>query len=103
MRAVIHQAAADDIIRHATWYQGRSVAAITRRFQTAVLRALEQLCATPESGESQAAAHPSLAGLRAWPLKGFAEFRVWYTTEADHVAVLRVLHEKRDIGIADGG
>jgi hypothetical protein len=39
-----------------------------------------------------------LAGLRTWPVKGFDEFRVYYLTQPDLVAIIRILHDKRDIG-----
>jgi toxin ParE1/3/4 len=39
-----------------------------------------------------------LRGLRAWAVKGFDHFRVYYVVREDTVMVVRILHDKRDIG-----
>ncbi len=57
----------------------------------------------PEAGPPRASSDPRLAGLRAWPIKGFDDFRIYYLVGAEGVIVVRVLHGKRDIEAALSG
>jgi toxin ParE1/3/4 len=36
--------------------------------------------------------------LRAWPVKGFEDFRIYYLQRPGEAAVVRILHGRRDIG-----
>ena len=102
MTCAIQQEAADDIIRHIERYAAQNLPPVARRFHAAVLVAIDALTDGPESGSPKALGDPCLALLRAWPVKGFDEFWVYYLAGRDAVTVLRVLHTKRDIEAAPG-
>jgi plasmid stabilization system protein ParE len=55
------------------------------------------LATAPEAGAPKRIENPALAGLRSWPIKGFDAFCVYYLTQLGEVAIVRVLHGKRDI------
>jgi hypothetical protein len=38
-----------------------------------------------------------LKPLREWPVKGFAEFLIFYLLQGDTIRVIRVLHGSRDV------
>jgi len=40
----------------------------------------------------------TLVGLRSWPVKGFAEIRLYYLVSEATLRVIRVVHGKRDLG-----
>jgi toxin ParE1/3/4 len=42
--------------------------------------------------------NPKLAGLRAWPVNGFPEMRIYYLVSENVLRIVRVLHSRRDIG-----
>ena len=56
------------------------------------------MLATPEAGPPKATANPRLAGLRAWPVKGFDAGPGSTTWCAPGCSMRCVLHSKRDIG-----
>jgi plasmid stabilization system protein ParE len=70
---------------------------IARRFYAAALDAIDALMAMPEAGPHKITKNPRLAGLRAWPVKGFDESWIYYLVRPDLLTVVRVLHSKRDI------
>jgi hypothetical protein len=76
----------------------------SKRFPTSrdgfapVMEAIDALVAIPAAGAPKYINNPLLAALRTWAVKGFDEFRVYYLTQSDLVAVIRILHDKRDIG-----
>jgi plasmid stabilization system protein ParE len=41
--------------------------------------------------------NPALKNLRAWPVQGFEDMRLFYATEGKILRIIRVLHAKRDI------
>jgi plasmid stabilization system protein ParE len=88
-----------DILRQVERYAGQGLPPIARRFHRAVLASLDALIAKPESGPERLTGDPSLTGLRAWPVKGFDAFWIYYLQVPRRLTVLRVLHDKRDIGI----
>ena len=52
----------------------------------------------PSAGPPRPTSNPRLAGLRVWPVKGFGEFWVYYLVRDELLTVVRVLHDKRDVG-----
>jgi len=36
-------------------------------------------------------------GMRAWPVPGFEDIRLYYLETADVLLIVRVLHDKRDV------
>jgi plasmid stabilization system protein ParE len=91
--------AAADIHRQIERYADQGLPAIARRFHGAVLTSLDALIARPETGQERMTGDPAPPGLRAWPVKGFDAFWIYYLHEPARLTVLRVLHDKRDIGI----
>jgi len=57
---------------------------------------LDALLAMPEAGPPRPTSNARLAGLRAWPVRNFGEFWVYYLVHPGRVIVVRVLHSKRD-------
>jgi toxin ParE1/3/4 len=41
--------------------------------------------------------HPQLQSLRKFPVQGFEQHLIFYAPHEDHIAIVRVLHAKRDI------
>jgi toxin ParE1/3/4 len=53
--------------------------------------------AMPESGAPRPTTNLRLAGLRTWPVKGFDQFRIYYLLRPQHLIIVRILQDKRDI------
>ncbi len=98
MTPFIQPEAAADILRQIERYAEQGLPPIARRFHRAVLASLDALIAKPEAGQRRMAGDPALAGLHAWPVKGFDAFWIYYPYEPARLTVVRVLHDKRDIG-----
>lgn len=52
----------------------------------------------PNAGTPRPSGNPILAGLRSWPIRGFGEHNVYYLVQPERLTIVRVLHDKRDIG-----
>jgi toxin ParE1/3/4 len=98
VRLFIQDAAEDDILRQVERYAEQGLPHIARRFRASVLIAIDALIAMPEAGPPRPTTNPVLAGLRAWPIKGFDAFWIYYLIGPERLTVVRVLHGKRDIG-----
>jgi plasmid stabilization system protein ParE len=96
---LVQDSAETDIARHAERYAEQALPLIAKRFHSAVLTAIDALVAMPEAGPPRPGANSALSGLRAWPVKGFDGFWIYYLVDARQVTVVRILHGKRDIGI----
>jgi toxin ParE1/3/4 len=99
VNSVIRPRARDDIIRQFRWYlidQEAPEAAL--RFLDAIEDSVEQIVRMPNMGAPKTLRNPALEGLRAWPVKGFEDIRIFYLVQGQTVRVLRILHGKRDIG-----
>jgi toxin ParE1/3/4 len=94
----IQEAAEDDILRQTERYAEQGLPHIARRFHTSVLAAIDALIAMPDAGPPRPTVNPALAGLRAWPVKGFDAFWIYYLAGPERLTVVRILHGKRDIG-----
>jgi toxin ParE1/3/4 len=97
VKVIVKEAAEDDILRQIEWYAERGFPDVARRFQAATQIAFQTLATMPEAGAPKRIENPILAGLRSWPIKGFDEFRVYYLAQPREVAIVRVLHGKRDV------
>jgi toxin ParE1/3/4 len=94
----IQEAAEADILRQVERYAEQGLPHIARRFHAAILAAIDALVAMPNAGPPMHTANPALTGLRAWPVKGFDAFWIYYLARPERLIVVRVLHSKRDIG-----
>jgi toxin ParE1/3/4 len=89
---------ADDDIRQFVWYVVQDLSDIARRFRHAVELCIESVLTRPQAGVPKYVRNPTLIGLRTWLVKGFDEFRIYYLLREDALIIVRVLHNKRDVG-----
>ena len=97
MKFFIQSAAETDILRQFEWYAEQGLIEVARRFLHAVNAAIDALTATPAAGAPKHFDNPGMAGLRAWPVSGFDEIRIYYLFRPELLTIVRVLHGKRDI------
>jgi toxin ParE1/3/4 len=76
---------------------GRHSEKAANRFLQALDKALKNLAAMAYLGGQCESDHPSLAGVRAWPIPKFRKYMILYRPLADGIEVLRVIHGARDI------
>lgn len=98
MRLFVQEAAERDILSQIEWYASLGLGDIARRFQTSVWAAIDSLSNMPNAGAPKPSCNAKLAGLRSWPVRGFGEHNVYYLAQFDRLTIIRVLHDKRDIG-----
>lgn len=85
-----------DLIELADYLAQDSLAA-SDRFLQAAEQAFEALAGMPEMAGVWETDNPALAGIRVWPIRGFAKFLIFYRPTAGGIEVIRVLHASRDI------
>lgn len=93
--ARVQRAAMIDVASHHDRYVAHGMPAIAQRFRSAVARAVVAVLTQPDGGVPCPAIAATLAGLRGWPMKGFAEHRVYVLLREGRPVVLRVLHDTR--------
>jgi toxin ParE1/3/4 len=67
------------------------------RFLAAAEASFQRLAAMPELGERLEFEHKELIGLRAWQVRGFENYVIFYRPVEHGVEIVRVLHAARDI------
>jgi toxin ParE1/3/4 len=88
-----------DIREQIEYYLELDLPRVADRFQLAVSSSISAVMKHPSAGSPrQRYPNPALGGLRAWAVKGFDQFRIYYVVRENTVMVVRVLHDKRDIG-----
>lgn len=97
MTRFVQLSAENDILAQVEWYVERGLPDVARRFFVAAYEAIEALAAMPLAGTPKHLDNPELQGLRAWPVKGFELFQIYYIAEPDMLTVIRVLHGRRDV------
>jgi toxin ParE1/3/4 len=96
----VRPSARTDIREQIEYYLELNLPRVADRFQLAVSGSISAVMKHPSAGSPRRRYHnPALGGLRAWPVKGFDQFRIYYLIREDTVMVVRVLHDKRDIGV----
>ena len=99
MRAVTTPAARDDVLRQFRYYAvEQGVPDVALRFLDAVEAAVARIRDLPAVGSPQSFDAPELKGLRAWPVPGFKDIRLYYLEVNASVVIVRVLHDNRDVG-----
>lgn len=68
-----------------------------RRFLMAAEAAMQMLAEMPHLGGEWESTNPRLAGLRAWPIRGFENYLILYRPIRDGISVVRMLHGAQDI------
>jgi plasmid stabilization system protein ParE len=98
VRPVPTPAAREDILAQFRYYAlHQGVPDVGFRFLDAVEAAIARVGETPAIGAPQHFETPALAGVRAWPVTGFEDIRLYYLETADVLLIVRVLHDKRDV------
>lgn len=98
MRTVTTPAAREDILAQFRYYAlDQGVPDVGLRFLDAVEAATARISEEPAIGAPQHFDQPALAGLRAWPVPGFDEIRLYYLETGQTLLIVRVLHDKRDV------
>jgi toxin ParE1/3/4 len=97
LKVTIQPAARRDILHDYHRYRMLGLPDIADRFLRSVEHAVEAASATPGAGALSRVSHPSLTGLRSWPLRGFTDFRLFYLFDPATLRVIRVLNGKRDL------
>jgi toxin ParE1/3/4 len=88
-----------DIRQQIEYYLELDLPRVADRFQLAVNASTRAALQRPNAGSLRWPFHnPALNGLRTWVVKGFDQFRIYYLVRQDTLMVVRVLHDKRDIG-----
>jgi toxin ParE1/3/4 len=90
------EAALRDLNEQAKFIQRDSPDAAIR-FLRAAEEAFDRLAAMPELGERQEFGRERLAGLRAWQVRGFENYLIFYRPIQRGIEIVRVLHAARDI------
>jgi toxin ParE1/3/4 len=67
------------------------------RFLRATEASYDRLVGMPELGERQEYRQQRLAGLRAWQVRGFENYLIFYRPIEHGIEIVRVLHAARDI------
>lgn len=70
---------------------------VGQRFLRQVNEGIEEICEAPELGAVREFNNPRIIGLRARPVKGFSNWRVYYLVADETVEIVRVLHGARDL------
>ena len=72
------------------------------RFLHAAEETFKRLADMPELGERQEFGRAELAGLRAWQVRGFENYLIFYRPIEHGIEIVRVLHAARDIAAIFG-
>lgn len=94
---VIRSVARTDILRQFQYLVEQGAPETAQRFLEAVERGIDRLLEMPGVGAPQPFQHRRLRNLRAWPVPGFEDIRIYYQETKNGIRVVRILHGKRDI------
>jgi len=98
VRTVPTTSAREDILAQFRYYAlDQGVPEVGFRFLDAVEAAIARIGEMPAIGAPQHFEPAALAGMRAWPVPGFEDIRLYYLEAADVLLIVRVLHDKRDV------
>jgi len=96
-RLSLTDAAVNDILEQADWYEQQADARLSDRWERAISQTLLRIIRNPRSGTLCSLAADQLRGVRYAPVTGFAKQLVFYLVEKDELRVLRVIHGARDL------
>ena len=94
-RLIVQRRAMRDMTDARDYYKHEAPHMVADFAQTLDLELLH-LRRNPATGSPRYGLQLRMAGLRSWSLKRFP-YVIFYTTHADHIEVLRVLHQASDI------
>jgi len=96
-RISLSDAAANDILEQADWYEEQVNTRLGRRWESAVSQTLLRIVQNPRSGSQCSFKAVELRGVRRVPIAGFSRHLIFYRVEKDALLVLRVIHGARDL------
>ena len=104
MKIVLRPAARRDIILQVAHYIDELAYHAAAGFPSAVEVAVQQIREQPGIGSPRSFDNPKLKGLRAWPVPGFEDIRIYYLhPQPSMIRIIRVLHGKRDLALILAG
>lgn len=94
-RILRREAAKRDLDHHAAFIQQSSPESAIR-FLDAARDAIQLLAHMPELGSLCEFRNRKASGMRAWTIKGFANYVIFYRSTASGLEIVRVLHAAQD-------
>lgn len=91
------QDAKTDLERAFDYYVSTADELLGERFNTDISHVLARIQEHPEAGSPRIGLKFDLLGLRAWQLKTFAAWAVYYLNDSDAITVIRIIHGSQDI------
>ena len=93
MAAVLLRAAARRDLEESFVYLAENAGLDTaERFLTSAESSFNDLAAQPMIGAPLTLRHPSLVGIRKWPIKNFENYLIFHQPRSSGVSIVRVLH-----------
>ena len=96
-RVIKRVAAKRDLTDHFVFLAENASVDVARRFLRACNDSFQALAQMPELGTQRSLRNPRFPSIRAWPVKGFERYFIFYRPLTDGVEILRVIHGARDI------
>jgi toxin ParE1/3/4 len=96
-KIVLTDAAINDILEQAAWYEEQSGLKLARRWEQAVTSVLFRILGTPAAGAPCNFKAPELIGVRRVPVPRFPKHLVFYRLQKQEMVVLRIVHGARDL------
>jgi toxin ParE1/3/4 len=96
-RVITRVAAKRDLTDHFVFLGDNASVDVARRFLHASNVSFQVLARMPEMGAQRNFRNPHFSSVRAWPVKGFERYLIFYRPLTDGVEILRIIHGARDI------
>ena len=96
-RVIKRVAAKRDLTDHFVFPGENASVDVGRRFLHASNLSFQALAQMPELGAQRSFRNPRFSSVRAWPVKGFERYLIFYRPLTDGAEILRVIHGARDI------
>ncbi|SMC62044.1 type II toxin-antitoxin system RelE/ParE family toxin [Rhizobium sp. RU36D] len=97
MNVTVLPAARADILQQVEYYARLGRPDIADRFLAAVEASFVRLKETPRAGAPKMFSDPRLSAVRTWTIAGFDDIKAYYLVDNSSIAVLRILHGRRDV------
>lgn len=94
---VVTDAAVNDILEQAAWYEQKSGLKLARSWEQAVTSVLLRIAATPAAGAPCTFTSAELTGVRRVPVPHFPKHLVFYRLRDQKLIILRIVHGARDL------
>lgn len=94
---VLTDAAVNDILEQANWYEEQSGLKLARRWEQAMTSVLLRLATTPAAGAPCTFQADELRGVRRMSVPRFPKHLMFYRLETQDIVILRIVHGARDL------